>query len=863
MPFSFKKLAVLFVSIVWCNFTHAQFTAGNITVLKIGNGSSASLTSISYAEYIAEYTPSGTLVQTIAIPNTTAGARSTESGSATSDGDLSLSGDGRYITFGGYDAAAGTTGVVSSSGTARMITQLDNSTNVTFPATLSSTATTGFYQSNNLRSVTTNDGTGYYTAGTGTNGGINYIPFGTTNATTASAGVAQLNTSATNMRTVRIFYNQLYGNSSSGSYKDPFTIGSGIPSTGSQTYTVLSGLSNTHDGYGFIMFDKNRDGIPDLMYVADNTIGLFKYYLNSSNVWTSVGSLTNGITGITGYLDCSNNPVLFVTTASSGPSNNKLYKYTDMNPPSTSLPSSSLASSATLLASAGTGYIFRGIAMAPTLGDLTVSANTTAAGNYRRIIINPGTTLTLTGNVTVSDSVYVASGATLDCGVYKLSGKSFFLDAGAGLKIGDPNGITVSSSLGNIQTNCRSYSSSASYEYEGNAAQVTGDGLPLSVYNLTITNTSSGVTLTDSILVTHQLKLNSGVFYSSSTNKVLMASASTTTGASNASYVDGPIKKYGSAVFVFPIGNNSYYAPITITSPSLATDNFTAQYFDTDPNPLYDVTLKDPSIDHLSRCEYWILNRTGGSANVYVILSWDSLRSCGVDALSELTVGRWDGTMWKDEGNSLTLGTTVSGKVKSLNPITSFSPFTLASTSTNNPLPISLLSFDAVSEGSIVNLNWTTISETNNDFFTLERSADAQNFNTLKTIKGAGNSNQHLYYSILDSFPFEGTSYYRLKQTDFNGASKYSEIKSVTYNKTSPINVFPNPADNNLFISGINLENHSTSSVIKITNVLGDILFSKNINSQLELNISELPSGIYFIEIDHSGEIFRAKFVKK
>jgi hypothetical protein len=219
--------------------------------------------------------------------------------------------------------------------------------------------------------------------------------------------------------------------------------------------------------------------------------------------------------------------------------------------------------------------------------------------------------------------------------------------------------------------------------------------------------------------------------------------------------------------------------------------------------------------------------------------------------------------MWKDEGNSTIAGSATSGFVRSGAPISSFSPFTLGSTTINNPLPVSLLSFDAVAEGDFVNLTWTTVSETNNDFFTIERSNDAQNFTSFKKVRGAGNSNQTLHYRAVDSLPFAGVSYYRLKQTDFNGASKYSDIKTVTVNKISSINIFPNPANDNLFIEGINIQNPNTSFVV-IRNVLGEIVYQSSIiNPASPILISQLSSGIYFIEIDNSGETFRMKFIKR
>jgi hypothetical protein len=81
-----------------------------------------------------------------------------------------------------------------------------------------------------------------------------------------------------------------------------------------------------------------------------------------------------------------------------------------------------------------------------------------------------------------------------------------------------------------------------------------------------------------------------------------------------------------------------------------------------------------------------------------------------------------------------------------------------------------------------VDLNWVTASETNNDFFTVERSTDAQQFEAVSTKNGAGNSSSILYYNDKDFQPLQGISYYRLRQTDFNGAHTFSSIVPVQFN---------------------------------------------------------------------------------
>lgn len=96
-------------------------------------------------------------------------------------------------------------------------------------------------------------------------------------------------------------------------------------------------------------------------------------------------------------------------------------------------------------------------------------------------------------------------------------------------------------------------------------------------------------------------------------------------------------------------------------------------------------------------------------------------------------------------------------------------------------LPIELTKFEVVKKKENLNMiSWTTASEKNNDYFSVEKSPDAINFIEIKKITGAGNSIQNVDYSILDDSPKNGINYYRLKQVDFNGQFKYSNIAYST-----------------------------------------------------------------------------------
>lgn len=121
--------------------------------------------------------------------------------------------------------------------------------------------------------------------------------------------------------------------------------------------------------------------------------------------------------------------------------------------------------------------------------------------------------------------------------------------------------------------------------------------------------------------------------------------------------------------------------------------------------------------------------------------------------------------------------------------------FTLGTINLNNtPLPIALLSFTAKPDGGAVRLDWATATERENDHFTVERSADLEHWTEVVRVPGAGNSVERLDYAAVDASPLTGTSYYRLKQTDLDGAATWSSTEVVFLATPDALSLFPNPA---------------------------------------------------------------------
>jgi hypothetical protein len=272
----------------------SDITPGNLVVVRMGDGS-GTLNSAATRVFLDEYTTGGLYVQTIAFPVDATSAL-TDSGSASSDGFLNQSADGFYLLQPGYRAVPGTASIVSSTSTAnpRVIGRVDLSGNVD-----TTTALTDAYSGNNFRSVTSNDGLEFWTAGTATTtGGARYVA--SLGATTST----QLSTTVTNLRVVNIFSGQLYVSAANGAFEGVCTVGSGLPTTSGQTITLLPGFPTASGPSSFDYFLSD----PNTVYVADDRTtsagGIQKWTFNGTT-WSlqytlhpAAGIGCRGLTGV-------------------------------------------------------------------------------------------------------------------------------------------------------------------------------------------------------------------------------------------------------------------------------------------------------------------------------------------------------------------------------------------------------------------------------------------------------------------------------------------------------------------------------------------------------------------------------------
>ncbi len=306
----------------------AQFTAGDLVVLRDGTGSAA-LTSAGTAIFLDQFTTGGTFVNSVTIP-ATGSSDLVNSGTAASEGQLSLSANNQYLVFAGYNTSAGTAGVASSasSSIARGIATVDASGNYSL-----ATTTASFYSANNVRGGTSDGNGNFWGAGPG---GTVYLGTGT------PAQISGVNSLAVQEIGGNLFYSTAKG--TTGIYQI-----SGAPTSGTATPTLLFANANPSD----FAFNANLT----IAYVANTGSGanggISRYNLNGTS-WTLAYTLDSN-TAMNGVVaDFSGtDPVIYATTESG----TSLLEITDAGAGTTS--------GATILDTAGANEDFRGLEFAP------------------------------------------------------------------------------------------------------------------------------------------------------------------------------------------------------------------------------------------------------------------------------------------------------------------------------------------------------------------------------------------------------------------------------------------------------------------------------------------------------------------
>ena len=509
--------------------------------------------------------------------------------------------------------------------------------------------------------------------------------------------------------------------------------------------------------------------------------------------------------------------------------------------------------------------------------NIEVGSGTITAGsnlNIRTLVVSGGKLDMASNDLTISSTVQVTGGE---------------LDLGTGT-------MTISGDI-SVSSTGTINSATSTITLKGGVEQIINSNS--SALNNLIVNNSAGIKLSDAMNIGGSLTLTTGNINTNGNILELTGSAADLIGGTSSSFIiatsaTGALRRHigtNTDTYVFPVGlgaaSTDYYQ-MDLENDNLGgmtyLDVFMVRNDGTGSNHSQYGTAYEDGTRLLYFCdEEWSMNPdaepTSGSFNLTL-------------HLTNLNVG-WGGTLQNDkftivkrptasqnfgdydsfDGSTIIPtagedGRTVTSGYAYKQGFTGFSKATVVGS--NESLPIELLDFTAVvNEESTVALSWATATEINNNFFTVERSSDGTDFEAVMEVQGAGTSNHIIEYDATDINPRMGINYYRLKQTDFDGSFKYSEMKTVNIFKSNSFSVWPNPAAEMIEISfGEStdlLTTENNLSGIKIYNSIGKLVYKKSTDatsSKLRLDVSSYDEGMYFISLEKNGEVYRSNFLK-
>jgi hypothetical protein len=528
-------------------------------------------------------------------------------------------------------------------------------------------------------------------------------------------------------------------------------------------------------------------------------------------------------------------------------------------------------------------------------GSVQVASHATAGTDYFRIL--NGARVEIGNNQFQSNALFANTGIQVD------SGGTLALSRISGLYDGTLNAVI--SSNGNMEFFLHGNST---IEYNGLLDQTltgTGVGIALGTQHqygrlkiaLQGAPSNKVFPVSNNVFIRTQLELEQGELFLNA-NRINVLNGSTTGIIRNSGYVKSETNaptntgeiawanmQSGTHVFPFGVDANTYI-PVSV-NPNNGVGNtvrISTRHTDIDDNqPLPpNVPLKGiPSIAnppsnaphaHNEAIDRWWSFDMPASMSADITLSYvASENSLPTPAnTGVLGIGVWTGNNWNTPAGYGT-GTVNGIGTVSANNLTSIN--NLVVTSNSVTLPIQLLTFTAKGSGQQVALNWSTAAEINNDYFTVERSNDGENFESIGKVDGSGTSSITKNYSFDDLEPLTGISYYRLKQTDFDGHYSYSDIRAVTLgNKSvqqalSITQIGPNPFEDRLIITLAN--NSSGTLLFEIVDATGKSVFSKKEQGQpgtnsIELNgLSSIESGTYLLRVTGDGQMVTKKVIKR
>lgn len=373
-------------------------------------------------------------------------------------------------------------------------------------------------------------------------------------------------------------------------------------------------------------------------------------------------------------------------------------------------------------------------------------------------------------------------------------------------------------------------------------------------HNLTM-NKAGEVQLSVPIAMSGALTLTNGRLNIGTFN--LDLPTNTVNGGNTASFVrtsgTGTLNRnVANSAVLFPVGRGSYN-PATLTNAGTA-DKYSIRVID---NVTDDGTAVGAPTTMAVVNRTWMINeQVAGGSNVTLGLQWNGL-SEEINNFSEIGsfVAHYIAgeNLWDNIGGTLQ----ASGVIQA-SGIMSFSPFTVSSDNAFAPLPVELIAFTAHCQNEDVEVNWSTATEHNSQYFALQVSEDGYSWSDLYVIEAAEFSTTVLEYSYIHKNAARTKNYYRLRQIDNDGTVEtYNTIMSNCTSHENVFMTFPNPSAD-AFTVVVNDKLLSGSNVLNISDASGKLIYSiavdlENGSGSFVLEGLGLPAGLYYLQLNNGS----------
>ena len=506
------------------------------------------------------------------------------------------------------------------------------------------------------------------------------------------------------------------------------------------------------------------------------------------------------------------------------------------------------------------------------------------------ILYNSGTSTYTVSSVnipTIGDNVYIGSAK---CGRTnpELTAESFAND----LTIASPATLTIPADMtlniaGDLtNTGTMTANNTSTVVFKGSDDQNISNAQ--SFGNVTFSQQATGHTInaTNGITVNNKATFTQGVLKGNAE----FASTATVNDPDNMTYnsfVDGTVTRTTSAAgeFTFPTGSGSVLGTVKALLPASSTIGATFYHSSGTGFDMPDADLcadNNPRLDHVSSHEYWKINTSSSLSSATLKVSssnpGDHFTIPGATTYegSHIYGTILQGGCWKTisrtpsevngDHNTITISDV---NIPAVSMRAEPQPMSLGSTTSSTLLPIELTALTATCDGRKALVEWTTASERNNDYFSLERSDDAINFTEIARIAGAGNSIAPLDYSYTDYGVHGGDNYYRLVQVDYDGTRTASEIVVANCIEASgepEVLAYPNPFSGDLTLE---LENFGDRPArIDVYDMLGRLVYTEEVGApqnsyQTVLHFGNLPDATYTVRVGTADFVINRKVVKQ